>query len=140
MKPNLNNLLASHIGFDRLFNELDSFFERGYVAPSFPPYNIIKEGQNYKIEVALAGYKKSDVKVSHDKKKGVLVISSEKAEDKSDNSAYLIKKVAARSFKTTLMVADNIEISKASMEDGILTINLVTVEKEDGKVQYVNIT
>jgi molecular chaperone IbpA len=141
LKPlnNLQPLLSSHIGFENLFNEIESFFEKGYEPASFPPYNIIKDGTNYKIELALAGFKKNEIKVYHDKKNGKLVISGEKLQEKQEEIFYVAKKIAQRSFSTSFKVADNIEIGDAHMEDGILVISLLVVEKEENKPLFINI-
>lgn len=142
MKPNFQQLLQTHLGFDSLFNELESFIEQGSTVPSYPPYNIIKENHGYVIELALAGFKKSEISVSHDKRSRKLVISGAKSTDPNSQVSekiFLAKRIANRSFSATFKVADNMEISSAKMEDGILTIKLDEVKCEEDKPIAISI-
>lgn len=142
MKLNLPLLQTTHLGFDSLFNELDQFLQgESFVkGNNFPPYNIIKENDGYTIEVALAGFKKDDIDICHDKKNGKVVISGTKGGPKDPNkpeTVFLVNRIANRSFSTTFKVADNIEIGSAKMEDGILTIKLVTIAREEDKPIHI---
>ena len=81
-----NQLRPVTIGFDNVFDHFERMFEddfRGLSVPNFPPYNIVKTGNNtYDVELALAGYSKKDIDVSLEE--GVLTIKSIKDEQEKE--------------------------------------------------------
>ena len=114
---NLNNFLNNAIGFEDFF---DRFHRLPTINAGFPHYNIKKAGEDkYTLEMALAGYKKSDIKV--DVQEGVLSIEGSSSEDKED---FVHKGIAKRSFKRQLQLAEYVECNGAKLEDGMLKINL----------------
>ena len=134
---NLNNFLNNAIGFE-------SFFERFNQFPTlnsgFPHYNIkrdldIENGQEkYILEMALAGYKKSDIKVEVED--GVLSISgSAEAAD----TKYIHKGVAQRAFKKRLQLSEYVECKGAKLEDGMLKVELFYNPPENKKAKEIKI-
>jgi molecular chaperone IbpA len=114
---NLNNFLNNAIGFEDFF---DRFHRLPTINAGFPHYNIKKAGEDkYTLEMALAGYKKSDIKVNV--QEGVLSIEGSSSEDKED---FVHKGIAKRSFKRQLQLAEYVECNGAKLEDGMLKINL----------------
>ena len=92
---NLNNFLNNAIGFEDFF---DRFHRLPTINAGFPHYNIKKTGEDkYTLEMALAGYKKSDIKVNV--QESVLSIEGSSSEDKED---FVHKGIAKRSFKPPL--------------------------------------
>ena len=129
-------LQARFLGFDRLFDQMDRLLgdAQTTVATGFPPFNLYKEKSGYSIELALAGYKKSDIYVRHDKKSGTLTIGSEGAPvDTPDGRELLKGGIAARSFERVFTLADNLVVKGAEMKDGLLTVSLEAVEREEDK-------
>ena len=127
---NLNNFLNNAIGFE-------SFFERFNRLPTinagFPHYNIKKAGEDkYTLEMALAGYKKSDIKVNV--QEGVLSIEGSSSEDKED---FVHKGIAKRSFKRQLQLAEYVECNGAKLEDGMLKINLKHNPPEEKRAKEI---
>jgi molecular chaperone IbpA len=113
----LNNFLNNAIGFEDFF---DRFHRLPTINAGFPHYNIKKAGEDkYTLEMALAGYKKSDIKVNV--QEGVLSIEGSSSEDKED---FVHKGIAKRSFKRQLQLAEYVECNGAKLEDGMLKINL----------------
>lgn len=134
----LHPLNARFLGFDRLFGDIDRVLasaENSVGGLGFPPFNLYKEPTGYSVELALAGYKKEDIYVRHDKKAGTLTIGSDGSEQELQPSSRQLLKggIAARAFDRTFTVADNLVVKSAEMKDGLLTVVLETVEREEDK-------
>jgi HSP20 family molecular chaperone IbpA len=106
--------------------------------PNYPPYNLYRTSQkDFVIEVALAGFTKSDVDVFVEPKrnrfeKRMLVIKGTKSKDNTDN-VYMVRGIANRQFKLSFTLADDAEIKSAKFEDGLLKIEVsadVKIEAE----------
>lgn len=118
----LTPLYRSSIGFDRLASLLDRAMSTDAVAPTYPPYNIEVLGENeYSISLALAGFKQSDLDINVEQ--GVLTVKGSK--EKTEERNYLHQGIANRSFERKFNLADHVEVTNASLEDGLLTIKLV---------------
>jgi len=115
-------LYRSTVGFDRLFNLLDSV--TGVEAPTaYPPYNIERLGDNeYRITMAVAGFAQDEIKV--DVKEQTLTVSGAKAPEEKERS-YLHRGIAARNFERRFQLADHVEVKGADLQDGLLHIELV---------------
>ena len=108
------------IGMDEYF---DSFWNQ--TTSNYPPYNLVHESNVLsRLEVALAGFKKKQVKVYTEY--GKLTIEAEK-EDTSELVNYTHKGIAARSFTKQWSLADDTEIGDVTFEDGLLTVTLKKV-------------
>ena len=83
-------------------------------------------------EMALAGYKKSDIKVNV--QEGVLSIEGSASEDKED---FVHKGIAKRSFKRQLQLAEYVECNGAKLEDGMLKINLKHNPPEEKRAKQI---
>lgn len=133
---NLRPLLISHLGFDRLFDELQRTMASPHPeAPAYPPYNVIKDEDDYIIEVAVAGFKKSDINVELNRKEGRLLITSTKSAEKDvgqlDGPVFIKRSLARRAFSLSFNVSQDLEVKEASLEDGILTVVLKTVKRPE---------
>ena len=127
---NLNNFLNNAIGFEDFF---DRFHRLPTINAGFPHYNIKKAGEDkYTLEMALAGYKKSDIKVQV--QEGVLSIEGGSSEDKED---FVHKGIAKRSFKRQLQLAEYVECNGAKLEDGMLKINLKHNPPEEKRAKEI---
>ena len=129
---NLNNFLNNAIGFE-------SFFERFNRLPTintgFPHYNIKKVGKDkYVLEMALAGYKKSDIEV--EVQDGILSIDWERPEGNED---FVHKGIAMRSFKRQLQLSEYVECTGAKLEDGMLKVDLNYNPPEDKKPKKITV-
>ena len=114
---NLNKFLTKSIGFEDIFNR---FFELENFNGGHPFYNIkrIKDDQ-YVLEMALAGYKKSEVKV--DVTDGVLSIKGNTSKEADD---YVHRGISKRSFAKQLQLSEYVECKGAKLEDGMLKVDL----------------
>jgi len=118
--PSLVNFERRAIGYDRLFQQLMDMPEKDN--QSYPPHNLIKESDTeFKIELALAGFTKEEVKVVQEEQK--LTISGNNS-DKEGNENILHKGIASRAFTKTFDLAENIEVTEASFENGMVIIKL----------------
>jgi len=114
-------LYRSTVGFDRLAQMLDS--AGGFEAEGYPPYNIERLGDNeYRITMAVAGFHKDEFNI--EVKESTLVITGEKKpEDKQ--RVFLHRGIAARSFERRFQLADHVEVTAASLKNGLLHIDLL---------------
>lgn len=121
----LTPLYRSTIGFDRLGSLLDTLTSLEGDAPSYPPYNIERVGENeYRISMAVAGFGEADL--SLEVKENTLSISGEKlSETDESGNTYLHRGIAARSFERRFQLADHVVVKGASLENGLLHVDLV---------------
>ena len=118
--PSLVNFERRAIGYDKLFKRIIDMPENDN--QSYPPHNLIKESDTkFKIELALAGFTKKEVKVVQEEQR--LTISGNNSE-KEGNENILHKGIASRAFSKTFPLAENIEVTEASFENGMVIIKL----------------
>jgi molecular chaperone IbpA len=116
-------LYRSTVGFDRLFNLLDSVTGFDESVPAYPPYNIERLGDNeYRITMAVAGFGQDEINVEV-KEQALTVTGSKKAEEKERQ--FLHRGIAARSFERRFQLADHVEVKGADLKDGLLHLELV---------------
>jgi molecular chaperone IbpA len=109
------------IGFDRLFDLMDESL-RFEPEDHYPPCNIVRTGENtYRISLAVAGFKPEQVNVTVNQN---MLIVSTTAEDKQDKGEYLYRGIAGRSFERRFNLADYVIVKSASLDDGLLQIEL----------------
>jgi len=115
----------STVGFDRLFSALDQLVGPEGQAPSYPPYNIERTGENtYRISVAVAGF--TDADLSIEAKENTLTIRGEKQINDEDSTRELLYRgIAARTFERSFQLADYVEVRGARLENGLLHVDLV---------------
>ena len=117
----LTPLYQSTVGFDRLADMLGD--ARAFEAPSYPPYNIERLGENdYRITMAVAGFSPDEIEI--EVKEQTLKISGAKKEQIDNGSEFLHRGIATRNFERQFQLADHVKVSEASMEDGLLHVTL----------------
>lgn len=123
------------IGFDDQLNRLMNVHNTA-TSSSYPPYNVIKKDEdNFVVELALAGYSKSDIDVKVEN--GTLFVSGE-IEDKTSNN-YIHKGVATRKFTRTFALGEYMEVQSASFENGMLSIEVERILPEEKKPKTIRI-
>ena len=135
----LTPLLRSSIGFDHINRLLDNSLSNNEA--TYPPYNIEKISEDdYRITVALAGFSDDDLDVSINE--GVLIIAAKNTPDKDeeDQSRYLHRGIARRSFERRFRLAETIRVTGAALENGLLTVDLQREVPEHLKPRKINIT
>ena len=127
-------LYRSTVGFDRLFSMLDDVDS----APGYPPYNIERTGENaYRITVAVAGFGEKDL--SLETKENTLTIKGEKTRDEKNPSEVLYQGIAGRTFERVFQLADFVQVKGASLENGLLHVDLVRELPEAKKPRQIPI-
>jgi molecular chaperone IbpA len=135
----LTPLYRSTVGFDRVFSLLDSFGGVDGSAPTYPPYNIERTGENaYRISLAVAGF--TDKEINIEVKENALTVRGEKESvEKKEEGEVLYQGIAARAFERTFQLADHVEIRGANLENGLLHIDLVREIPESKKPRRIAI-
>ncbi|SON57604.1 16 kDa heat shock protein A [Hartmannibacter diazotrophicus] len=134
----LSPLYRSTVGFDRMFSVLDQMTSGESNAPSYPPYNIERTGENaYRITMAVAGF--SDKDISIESRENTLTIKAEKSEEQNSSNEFLYRGIAARAFERRFQLADHVEVKGASLENGLLHIDLLRQIPEAMKPRQIPI-
>lgn len=129
-------LYRSTIGFDRLFSLLD---QAGSVdaASTYPPYNIERTDENsYRISIAVAGFKEAELTL--EAKDNTLLIKGEKAQEEGKRE-MLHQGIAARAFERRFQLADHVKVTGASLEHGLLHVELAREVPESAKPRLIPI-
>ena len=131
---NFNQLTPYAVGFDRVFAQLQNYVQHNAASSGFPPYNIRKWGEyNYVIEMALAGFSKDDIEV--EVAEGLLTVRSIKENDVNDNPQY--RGISYRKFNRKFTLADDIVVNDASLENGMLKIDLERIVPDEKKPRLI---
>lgn len=135
----LNPLYRSTVGFDRLFSMLDNVSGQDGAAPSYPPYNIERLADNiYRISMAVAGFTEQDLSI--EVKENTLTVKGEKSEQEQDEKDYLHRGIASRAFERTFQLADYMQVKGASLEHGLLHVELYREIPEAKKPRQIAIS
>ena len=133
---NFTKLTPYAVGFDRVFDNLQRYVDNNVTSTGFPPYNIRKKGDyNYVIEMALAGFGKKDIEVEVSESN--LSIRSVKENIEDDSTIY--RGISYRRFERKFTVADDVVVNSATLENGMLTIELERIVPEEKKPRTIKI-
>ncbi|HXN68100.1 MAG TPA: Hsp20 family protein [Bradyrhizobium sp.] len=134
----LTPFYRSTVGFDRLFSLLDSAAPDG--SPGYPPYNIERTGENsYRITVAVSGFSQAELSIVA--KENTLTIKGEKTANENGNKGeVLYRGIAARAFERAFQLADFVVVKNASLEHGLLHVDLVREIPEAKKPRSIPIS
>lgn len=136
MRPfDFSPLFRSTVGFDRLFDMMDSVADQGQ---GYPPYNIERsDDTHYRITLAVAGFGETDLNAEvHD---GVLTVTGKRETRPEEESKYLYQGIAGRSFERRFQLAEYVEVRAAKLENGLLHIDLERVIPEEKKPRAIPI-
>ncbi len=129
-------LYRNSVGFDRLASLMDTAMRSDSTSGGYPPYNIESlEDNHYAITLAVAGFTQEEIDINVEK--GVLTVRGKKEKDESRN--YLHQGIAYRTFERKFNLADYVEVKGASMNNGLLTIDLVKEIPEAMKPRKIEI-
>ncbi len=132
----LSPLFSTTVGFDRMARLLEQMPNE--TAPSYPPYNIQKTGENaYRVTLAVAGFDEEEIAV--EVKENELTVSGRLSKEDSGGKTYLHQGIAARAFERRFNLADHIQVSGAALEKGLLYIDLVRKVPEALKARRIAI-
>ncbi len=134
----LSPLFRSSVGFDRWSNLFDTALRAGNNSVGYPPYNIEKLGDDsYRITVALAGFGEDDIEITA--QENLLVVAGKLGEPREDGVTYLYRGIAARAFERRFSLADYVEVTGATLVNGVLTIDLAREMPEAMKPRHIAI-
>ncbi len=137
---NLNQLTPYAVGFDRVFDQLNTYARNNATSTGFPPYNIRKGGDyTYAIEMALAGFSKDDIEI--EVTEGLLTVRSikEDSETNDENDSDIYRGISYRKFNRKFTLADDIVVNDASLENGMLEITLERIVPDVKKPRIIKI-
>jgi molecular chaperone IbpA len=126
-------LFRSTVGFDRLFDLLDNG-----ARPDWPPYNIEKHGENeYRISMAIAGFAPEEIDLVQ--QGNTLTVSGEKHRGPDDGHEMLHQGLAFRNFRQTFNLAAHVKVESASLQNGLLSVQLVREIPEQLKPRQIKL-
>tara|TARA_R100001463_G_scaffold37437_3_gene80392 strand:+ start:1329 stop:1697 length:369 start_codon:yes stop_codon:yes gene_type:complete len=115
---------------------MDNYFDHLFTheAQNYPPYNVVKIDDDHSyLELALAGFKKDEVKVYTEK--GNLVV--EGSREGPDGREYVHRGLAQRNFTRSWSISEDTEVSDVTFENGLLVVKLDRVIPESRKRRYL---
>ena len=116
--------------------DIDKFFSTTPAANTYPPYNVVRiDDDKIVMEFAVAGFKRDEISITTEK--NVLSITAEKPD--ADDKKYLHKGIAARRFTRSFTLPEYFEVDSASVDNGILYINLIRNIPEEKKPKSIKI-
>ncbi|MBY6203312.1 Hsp20 family protein [Halomonas denitrificans] len=117
----LTPLYRTAIGFDRLADMLSNAARVD--GNGYPPYNIESRGEDqYRITMAVAGFSQDDIEIVSEQ--NTLTISGKKSDENEQDGEFLYRGIANRSFERRFQLADHVRVETATMENGLLHIEL----------------
>jgi molecular chaperone IbpA len=127
----------STVGFDRLFNRLDTL--SGQETKTYPPYNIERTGEDaYRISIAVAGFSNGDIAI--ETKENSLVVKGAKPQESAEKAReFLHRGIAERAFELRFQLADYVEVQGATLENGLLHLELKRELPESKKPRQIAI-
>lgn len=126
------------IGFDRIISELNRTFANSK-SDNYPPHNIVQTDEHkYVIEVAVAGFAESELDV--ELRENVLTVRGEQDKTTVQERQYLYRGISSRNFTKTFPLGENVEVRGATVNNGILSIQLEQVIPEDKQPKKIAIT
>jgi molecular chaperone IbpA len=133
----LPSLHRATIGFDRLFDQMESRFANSQ-SQGYPPYNIVQINENeYMITLAVAGFGMDNLEITKDKNILTIEGTSPKGGEKVN---YLHKGIGERNFRREFTLADHVEVESAGLEHGMLNVHLKREVPEELQPKKIAIT
>lgn len=127
---------GAFVGFDHIFNDLERM-ATAHKKDHYPPHNVVKHNDDeYLIELAVVGFKQSDIDISyHD---GILVIKGDR-EQRRNQDLYVHKGISGRKFERSFRLSEFVEVTGADLQDGLLTIHLHRILPEEKRPRKIAI-
>ena len=131
----LDSIHRNTIGLEDWITRFDNAFETSKV--NYPPYNLIKESDTrFRLELAVAGFRKEDVEVTTEYNK----LTVEAKQEDSATDEYLHRGLAARAFNRSWTLSDDVEIDEVTFTNGLLTVRLNKIVPDHQKRKVYEIT
>ena len=135
-----NSLRPFSVGFDSVFEEFDRMLGSSEFNSNYPPYNIKKVKENeYKIEVALAGFDKKDIEI--ELKESILTVRNNAKNETidEDGNGLIHKGISTRQFERAFTISEDIKVKDAELQNGLLTISLERIVPDEKKPRLIDI-
>ena len=130
-------LYRTSVGFDRLASLMSSATRQDQ-GNSYPPYNIsITSEDHYRITMAVAGFSEDDIAITSEHNR--LLVSGNHADEPDEQGEYLHRGIATRAFERRFNLADHVKVMAASLENGLLHIDLEREIPEEMKPRMIKI-
>ena len=130
-------LYRTSVGFDRLASLMSSATRQDQ-GNSYPPYNIrITSEDHYRITMAVAGFSEDEIAITSENSR--LLITGNSADEPEGQGEYLHRGIATRSFERRFNLADHVRVVGASLENGLLHIDLEREIPEEMKPRTIKI-
>jgi len=127
----------STIGFDRMAQFLGNAARGPELDNGYPPFNIESIGEDhYRVTIAVAGFTQDDLEI--EVRENVLYISGNRT-DETEDRQFLHRGIAGRAFKRQFRLADHVKVESASLDNGLLTVDLVREVPEAMKPRRIPI-
>lgn len=127
------------IGFDQMFEQLNRTFASGKTDGNYPPHNVVQlDDTHFVIELAVAGFAESEIDV--ELAENVLTVKGETDRTDREQGKYLHKGISTRNFTRSFPLAENVEVRNATVQNGILSVDLELVIPEEKKAKKIAIT
>jgi molecular chaperone IbpA len=135
MTLDFSPLFRTAIGFDRMARLIDTAQDAA-AAPTYPPYNIAKTGEDsYRLTMAVAGFSQDELDLTV--KDNQLIVSGKLASDSAGE--FLYRGIAGRAFERRFALADHIVVEGADLQHGLLHVALKRVVPEALKPRRITI-
>ena len=135
----MEKALGFTVGFDSMFDRLFGALDHPNAShQGYPPYNIRKDGETkYFIEMAVAGFSEEDLEV--ELKEGILSVQSKHDENQKDETTYVHRGIAKRTFERNFTLSDDVIVKGCELVNGLLTVELEKVIPEEKKSRLIPI-
>jgi molecular chaperone IbpA len=131
----LSPFRRSTVGFDRLFDMLESGLPSAS-ADNYPPFDLVRDDDDHhRIHLAVAGFRPDEIEVIAQQNQ--LVVTGRKPEN--DTNQYIHRGIATRNFERRFALADYVQVKQANLSDGLLSIELVREIPEAVKPRKIEI-
>jgi molecular chaperone IbpA len=131
-------LFRSTIGFDRLTRLVDAATRVDSASLAYPPYNIEKTGEDaYRLTMAVAGFSPAELDITV--QENTLLVTGKAQKEDENGGGYLHRGIARRTFERRFSLADHMKVVGASLDNGLLYVDVVREVPEAAKPRTIKI-
>ena len=128
---------GAFVGFDHIAKDLERL-AHAHQKDHYPPHNVVKHNDDeFLIELAVVGFKEKDIDITmHD---GILTVKGDR-ESRRNQNLYVHKGISGRKFERSFRLSEFVEVTGATLEDGLLTIALERIIPDEKRPRKIAIT
>ena len=128
-----------HVGLEDQFDRMWRIHNSAQTTTSYPPYNIINNGDEYTVEIAVAGFREEELDIEVRENQLIVTGKVKSQEITEDGPQFLHRGIAARQFERTFILSDDVVVEDAGLENGMLVIKLRHLIPESKKPRKIPI-